>query len=83
MASVVGGSAALFKAPHEQVAHHGNPAASPLGLASATFSGMPAHSGAVATHTHEGGNTVVHLHDGSTLTVVGTSHIDASFLHHS
>jgi hypothetical protein len=35
----------------------------------------------VATQTQAGGNTVLHLHDGSTITVVGVTHIDASFFH--
>jgi hypothetical protein len=82
MASIVG-AGALFHAPHEQVStHSGHPNASPLGLASATFAGTAHGSGVVATQTHESGNTVVHLHDGSTITVVGATHIDASFLHH-
>lgn len=48
------------------------------------FSGQ--HSGGagdhvVANQTHEGGNTVIHLPDGSTITLVGTTHVDASFIH--
>ncbi len=35
----------------------------------------------VATQTQEGSNTVLHLQDGSKITVVGVSHIDSSFFH--
>jgi hypothetical protein len=35
----------------------------------------------VATQISQGGNTVLHLHDGSTITLVGTTHVDASFFH--
>ena len=35
----------------------------------------------VANQTQEGGNTVIHLPDGSTITLVGTTHVDASFIH--
>ena len=35
----------------------------------------------VATETQAGGNTVIHLEDGSTITVVGADHVDASFFH--
>jgi hypothetical protein len=35
----------------------------------------------VATQTHEGGNTVLHLPDGSSMTIVGVHHIDATFFH--
>jgi hypothetical protein len=42
------------------------------------------HAGAeqvVATHTADGGNTLLHLPDGSSITVVGVTHIDATFFH--
>ena len=83
MVSVVGGQS-IFNAHQAKAAvHPGNDAQhSPLGLASVTFSGTPAHgTGALHTQSH-GGNTIVHLHDGSTITVLGTSHISVSFLHH-
>lgn len=47
------------------------------------FSGQ-AQSGlhqVVATQTHEGGNTTLHLPDGSSIKVVGVTHIHATFLH--
>jgi hypothetical protein len=47
------------------------------------FAGEP-HGGTeqvVAAQTQHGGNTVLHLPDGSTITIVGTTHVDASFLH--
>jgi hypothetical protein len=54
----------------------------PLDLSSATFAGGAAAGGQiVATQSDSGGNTVVHLQDGSTITVVGVTHFDASFLH--
>ena len=39
-------------------------------------------SDVVATQAQDGGNVVVHLSDGSSITVVGASHIDASFFSH-
>jgi hypothetical protein len=73
----------------EQVAGGGGDAGS-LGLASAT-SGFDAGGGSgfagggsggvAATETQDGGNTVVQLEDGSTITVVGVTHFDASFVH--
>jgi hypothetical protein len=35
----------------------------------------------VATQTVEGGNTVLHLPDGSTITLIGVTHVDSSFVH--
>jgi hypothetical protein len=35
----------------------------------------------VATQSQDGGNVVVQLEDGSTITVVGVTHFDASFSH--
>jgi hypothetical protein len=35
----------------------------------------------VATQTTEGGNTVLHLPDGSTITLIGLTHVDSSFVH--
>ena len=35
----------------------------------------------VVTQSQQGGNTVVHLPDGSSLTVVGVTHVDGSFFH--
>lgn len=35
----------------------------------------------VASQTQQGSNTVLHLPDGSTITLVGTTHVDASFFH--
>lgn len=35
----------------------------------------------VATQSVEGGNTVLHLPDGSTITLVGVTHVDSSFVH--
>ena len=69
--------------------------AGPLGLASATsgfdttgtagsgaFAGGSAASDqVVATQTQAGGNTIIQLADGSTITVVGVAHFDASFFH--
>jgi hypothetical protein len=94
MGSIVGagGGHALFHTGHEQVAGSEKPAsAGHLGLAAAT-SGFEAakatanfaggHGGTehvVASHSQAGGNVIVHMHDGSTLTVVGVTHIDASF----
>ena len=94
MPSIVGagGGHALFHRSGEKVAAGAKPAsAGHLGLASAT-SGFEAHAkhtahfagghGAsehvVASHSH-GGNVVVQFHDGSSMTVVGVTHIDASF----
>jgi hypothetical protein len=48
------------------------------------FAGQPQGGGTeqvAATQTQAGGNTVLHLPDGSTITVAGTSHVDASFFH--
>ena len=39
-------------------------------------------SDVLATQGQEGGNTVVHLADGSSITVLGVTHIDASFFSH-
>jgi hypothetical protein len=35
----------------------------------------------VATQAQEAGNTILHLPDGSTITILGVTHIDASFIH--
>jgi hypothetical protein len=35
----------------------------------------------VATQTQDGGNTVLHLSDGSTITLIGVTHVDSSFVH--
>jgi hypothetical protein len=35
----------------------------------------------VATQTVEGGNTILHLQDGSTLTLIGITHADITFIH--
>jgi hypothetical protein len=35
----------------------------------------------VATQTTDGGNTILQLHDGSTITIVGTTQIDQFFSH--
>ncbi len=35
----------------------------------------------VATQTLEGGNTILHLQDGSTLTLIGITHVDTTFIH--
>jgi hypothetical protein len=35
----------------------------------------------VATQTQEAGNLVLHLADGSTITLVGVTHVDSSFIH--
>ena len=40
-----------------------------------------ASSDVVATQSTDGGNVVVHLSDGSSITIVGTNHIDATFNH--
>jgi hypothetical protein len=96
MASIVGGGGAhaLFHTSSEKVAGGEKASnAGHLGLASAT-SGFEAAKGTanfagghgatehvVASQTHAGGNVVVHLHDGSSITVVGVTHIDASFFH--
>jgi hypothetical protein len=47
------------------------------------FAGEPRGSTeqVVASQTQHGGNTVLHLADGSTITLVGTTHVDASFFH--
>jgi hypothetical protein len=93
MASVhgAGGGHTLFQSSTEKVASSAKPAsAGHLGLAAATssfeaakatanFAGGHGTEHVVASHTHAGGNVVVHMHDGSTLTVVGVTHIDASF----
>ena len=78
MASIRGASAPLFSTtahPAVVAAAH----AGPLSLSSATFAGGA--GGVVATQSHEGGNTVIHLADGSTITVVGVAHFDSSFVH--
>ena len=48
----------------------------------ARFSGQQ-HGGGhvVANQTQDGGNTILHLPDGSTITLLGTTHVDASFVH--
>jgi len=35
----------------------------------------------VASQTHEGGNTILHLSDGSKITLVGVTHPDGSIFH--
>lgn len=48
------------------------------------FAGQPQGGGTeqvVATQTQAGGNAVLQLPDGSTITVAGTSHVDLSFFH--
>jgi hypothetical protein len=35
----------------------------------------------VATQAQEGGNLVLHLSDGSTITLIGVTHVDANFIH--
>lgn len=50
----------------------------------ARFSGQHYRGGGehvVANQTQDGGNTIIHLPDGSTITLVGTTHVDASFIH--
>jgi hypothetical protein len=84
MPSVTGGSA-IFNSHHANAAVHTashDAQHSPLGLSSVAFSGTPAHASAAFSQTHEAGNTTVHLHDGSTITVLGASHVNVSFLHH-
>jgi hypothetical protein len=41
----------------------------------------PAADQVVATQTHHNGDTTLHLHDGSSMTLIGTTHIDSSFFH--
>jgi hypothetical protein len=78
MASVSGASSNLFSAPvHPAVV--GAAHAGPLSLSSAAFAGSA--SSVAAAQSHDGGNTVIHLEDGSTITVVGTTHFDSSFVH--
>lgn len=51
---------------------------------SSSFAGQPQGGGTeqvVATQTQSGGNTVLQLSDGSTITVAGSSHVDSSFFH--
>lgn len=93
MPSIVGagGGHALFHTANEKVAGgEKHASAGHLGLASATagfeaakatanFAGGHGTEHLVASHTQAGGNVVVHMHDGSSLTVVGVTHIDASF----
>lgn len=83
MPSVLGALGPIVQGTgNEQVAGGGTGGAGPLDLSSATFAGGTGSStGVVATQSQSGGNTVVHLQDGSTLTVVGTTHVDASFFH--
>jgi len=93
MPSIVGagGGHALFHPSSEKVAAGAKPAsAGHLGLASATSGfeaakhtahfagGHAASEHVVASHSHAG-NVVVQFHDGSSITVVGVTHIDASF----
>jgi hypothetical protein len=40
---------------------------------------QPGADQVVAVQTLDGGNTVLHLADGSTITLVGVTHVDASF----
>jgi hypothetical protein len=78
MASVSGAATTLFQtSAHPAIVGAGH--AGPLSLSSATFAGGA--GGVVATQTHDGGNTVIHLEDGSTITVVGVTHFDSSFVH--
>ncbi len=65
-----------------QTAAAGHDTVSSLGH-TASFS-TTAHGGSgqvVATHTAEGGHTVIHLADGSTIHVVGVTHVGATFIH--
>jgi hypothetical protein len=79
MASVTGAASTLFSTtahPAVVAAAH----AGPLSLSSATFAGSA--GGVVATQTTDGsGNTIIHLEDGSTITVVGVAHFDSTFVH--
>jgi len=78
MASVSGAASTLFStSAHPAVV--GAAHAGPLSLSSATFAGSA--GGVVATQTQESGNTVIHMEDGSTITVVGVTHFDSSFVH--
>jgi hypothetical protein len=81
MASVTGASSALFSTSAHPAVVHAAAHGGPLSLSSATFAGGGSAGGVVATQTHEGGNTVIHLEDGSTITVVGVTHFDSSFVH--
>jgi hypothetical protein len=92
-----GGGHTLFpSAGHEQIAGGAQSGSGPLGLASATsgfdtvtgpgqgsggFAGAGGSAQVVASQTQAGANVQVHLQDGSTITVVGVTHIDASFFH--
>jgi hypothetical protein len=41
----------------------------------------PAADQVVASETHQHGDTTLHLHDGSSITLIGTTHIDSSLFH--
>jgi hypothetical protein len=41
----------------------------------------PAADQVVASETHRDGDTTLHLHDGSSITLIGTTHIDSSLFH--
>jgi hypothetical protein len=43
--------------------------------------GQPTADQVVATATHQQGNTTLHFGDGSSMTLIGTAHIDPSFFH--
>jgi hypothetical protein len=48
------------------------------------FAGQPQGGGTeqvAATQTQDGGNTILNLPDGSTITIVGTTQVDSSFFH--
>jgi hypothetical protein len=77
-----GGFSASLSSSHSQAAAPAKSASSGhLGLAAATkFAGGNHADHTTAAHAHAG-NLTLHFHDGSTITVVGVTHIDASFLH--
>jgi hypothetical protein len=79
MASVSGAANTLFSTSAHPAVVAAAGHAGPLSLSSATFAGGA--SGVVATQTHEGGNTVIHMEDGSTITVLGVTHFDSTFVH--
>ena len=85
MSSIVGAGgsphALSVSSGHENLAHAKASGSGALGLAKATsFAGGHADH-VVASQSHVGGNLVLQFHDGSTITVVGVSHIDTTFIH--
>lgn len=78
-----GGSPTVPGGSHDAVAGSGSDTVSGPEQGSVRFAGgaTAGNEQVVATQSQSGGNTILHLPDGSTITLVGVTHIDATFIH--